>query len=167
MTLTCVVVRFGQQGCHAFESFVAKLSDSSAFCAKQVLVVRYASRRFVALESFTKITFDNQTTAHQHFDSTIHCCGAGIRALRPQLLGNVFGREMPIGAQNSVRNREALRGDGKIVVTQIVAKCTATLRSRVERGECPVGVVVHVDVDVAAMVELEARGEAHALFVRP
>lgn len=159
-------MRFGQQGCHAFEPFVAKLSHSSAFCAEQVLMMRYTARRFVAFESFAEIALDDETTAHQHFNCTIDRGGAGIRALRTKLLGNIFGGEMSIGAEDGVSNCKALRGDRQVVVTQIVAERIATLLSRVERGGSPVGVVAHENVGTAAKARLEARCEAHALFVQ-
>ena len=163
-------MRFGQQGCHAFESFVAKLRHSSAFCAEQVLMMRYTARRFVAFESFAEIALDDETTAHQHFNCTIDRGGAGIRALRTKLLGNILGGEMSIGAEDGVSNCKALRGDREIVVPQIVAERIATLVSRVERSGCPVVVVAHVSageaVGVAVTARLEARCEAHALFVQ-
>lgn len=162
-------MRFGQQGCHAFEPFVAKLSHSSAFCAEQVLMMRYTARRFVAFESFAEIALDDETTAHQHFNCTIDRGGAGIRALRTKLLGNILGGEMSIGAEDGVSNCKALRGDRQVVVTQIVAERIATLVSRVQRSGCPVGVVAHESVGeavgVAVTVQLGARYEAHALFV--
>ena len=75
-------MRFGQQGCHAFQPFIAKLRHASAHGAQEMLMVRNPAGGFVALEAFAEIPFDDESTAHQDFDGAVDSRRAGMRAMR-------------------------------------------------------------------------------------
>lgn len=124
VTLTGIVVRFRQDRCHALEAFIAKLGDLATHRADEMFVIGNPTRRFVALEPFTKIALHHQPAAHQHFQRAIHRRRTGTGADEPQFGGHILGREMPIGTQHRIGNGEALRRGRKIVVTQECAERT-------------------------------------------
>ena len=58
MSLPGEAVRFGENGGHALEAFVAKLGDVATHGAQQMFVMWHIARGFVPLETFAEIALD-------------------------------------------------------------------------------------------------------------
>ena len=153
-------MRFGKQGCHAFQAFITKLGHASAHCAQEMLMMRNTPCGFIALETFAEIALDDEPTAHQDFDGTVDSRRAGVRAMRAYLLRDFFGGEMSISTEDDVGNGKTLRGYGEVVLAQIVPERIASVISCVERCGSVVGGVAHVGAMVLSGVRCEARGQS-------
>ncbi len=118
MALPGKIVRLREQCRHAFQPFIAKLGNPTAYATDQMFVMRHTACRFVPFESFAEITLDHQATPHQHFERPIDRRCTSARAMIGEPLRHVVSRKMALGPQYHVSNREALRRHRKIMIAQ-------------------------------------------------
>ena len=122
MALPHITMGFREQRRHALQPFVAKLAHLPATCTDQMLVVRGVACRLVAAKSLAEVARHDETTRNQQLERTVHRRCAGPQVPDAELSRNLFGRKVPGGLRQHVRDRQPLCGYRQVVLAEVGAE---------------------------------------------
>lgn len=111
--------RLGYDGRHSLEAFISELLDLPTLRAYQVLVVRHVARGLEPAEPFAEVALHQEPAFHQGVDRAVHGRRPDLPAARTDFLRDFLRREVPLGREQHLGNRQALRGHRKIVLAQV------------------------------------------------